>query len=108
MIWLDASCKEQANFISDTAIEVAKDTLDYFAARRKPSIYEVAMANVIARKGISVKRDTIMDEDGNEYTVWRHEGTREILDIKDEDVTVFSLEEGITPYDMEVLLSNYL
>ena len=30
------------------------------------------------------------------------------VNVNDDERTVFSLEEGITPYDMEVLLTNYL
>ena len=50
----------------------------------------------------------IMDEEGNKYDVWCKAKTNELLDISDDEVLKFSLDEGITPYDLEELLTNYL
>ena len=108
VIWVDAACNKYINRIDPESLEHAKTTLDYFSVPRKPSIYEVAMANVEARGGVLVEKEIIMDVDGNEYTCWKKAGTDDYLDISEDKLTVFSLEEGITPYDMEVLLTNYL
>ena len=108
VIWLDAACSENIYQINPTSLEHAKNTLDYFSVPRKPSIYEVVMANVEAREGTLLEHDSIMGEDGNLHDVWVKTGTNEPLEVKDEDVTLFSLEEGISPYDMEILLSEYL
>ncbi|MBP3398377.1 MAG: TerD family protein, partial [Erysipelotrichaceae bacterium] len=108
VIWLDAASNADDYSISRSSVERARTTLDYFSVQRKPNIHEVIMANVEARDGTLVAKCTIMDEEGNEYDVWCKAKTNELLDISDDEVSKFSLDEGITPCDLEELLTNYL
>ncbi|MBR5341484.1 MAG: TerD family protein [Erysipelotrichaceae bacterium] len=71
-----------------------------FVNLKKVNIYEVIMKNISNRKGIMVKRKLI---DG-EY----HYFNSSDEELKKEDVTIFSEDDGITPKDMEILVSEYL
>ena len=71
-----------------------------FVNLKKASIYEVVMKNIINRNGKLVERKIVDDE----YHYYDSNGK----EINKEDVTVFSVDEGITPKDMEILVSQYL
>ena len=71
-----------------------------FVNLKKASIYEVVMRNVTNRKGKLTQRKLI---DG-EYRYCDPQGNQ----IEKENITIFSVDEGITPKDMEILVSDYL
>lgn len=71
-----------------------------FVNLKKANIHEVVMKNVLNRNGILVDRKK---EDGG-YFYYDRNGNK----LNREDVTIFSVEEGITPKDMEILVSEYL
>lgn len=71
-----------------------------FVNLKKANVYEVIMKNVINRQGELIERKLTDDE----YHYFDRTGRE--LDRK--EVTVFSIDEGITPKDMEILVSEYL
>ena len=71
-----------------------------FVNLKKANIHEVVMKNVLNRNGIPVDRKK--EDDG--YSYYDKNGNK----LNKEDVTIFSVEEGITPKDMEILVSEYL
>ena len=71
-----------------------------FVNLKKASVYEVVMKNVVNRKGKLINRKLIDDE----YHYYDQDGKQ----IDKKDVTIFAEDEGITPKDMEILVSEYL
>lgn len=71
-----------------------------FVNLKKANVYEVIMRNVTNRHGRLTSRKLIDDE----YHYYDSEGKQ----IDRKDVTIFSVDEGITPKDMEILVSEYL
>lgn len=71
-----------------------------FVNLKKANVYEVVMKNVVNRKGELTERRMINEE----YHYFDKSGKE--LDKK--EVTIFSIDEGITPKDMEILVSEYL
>ena len=71
-----------------------------FVNLKKANVYEVVMKNVVNRKVELTERRMINEE----YHYFDKNGKE--LDKK--EVTIFSIDEGITPKDMEILVSEYL
>lgn len=71
-----------------------------FVNLKKANVYEVVMKNVLDRNGQLVRREKI--DDG--YVYYDKDDNK----LEKEEVLIFSEEEGITPKDMEILVSEYL
>ena len=71
-----------------------------FVNLKKANVYEVIMKNIANRKGILVERKMVDDD----YHYYDKDGN----ELEKKDVTIFAVEEGITPKDMEILVSEYL